>query len=231
MLTAASRWLPGALYGPPLRWTTPTLAGRSDRRHIALTFDDGPDQHSTPHLLEVVERHDVRATFFLVGEHIAAHRELVHQMHDLGHELAIHGWTHTSVLRLSPQALLDDLRRATDALTNTTGIMPRWYRPPYGITTVAARQASAQAELTPVLWTSWGRDWSRYVTSAGIIRRVNRTLRPGGTVLLHDTDRYASPDSWRRTATALDTLLHRWERAGIPVGPLAEHGIPYGRRS
>lgn len=228
MTTAASRWLPGALYGPPLRWTTPTLAGRSDRRHIALTFDDGPDSCSTPQLLATLERHDVRATFFLIGEHIAAHRDLIRQMYDRGHELAIHGWTHSCVLKLSPQALEGDLRRASETLADVTGTPPRWYRPPYGVTTIAAKQVSAQAGLTPVLWTAWGRDWSRHVGAGGIVRRVNRTLKPGGTVLLHDTDRYASPDSWRRTITATDLLLTRWHDAGIPVGPLAEHWLTSG---
>ncbi|WKV16625.1 polysaccharide deacetylase family protein [Janibacter limosus] len=124
---------------------------------------------------------------------------------------------------LSRQRLRDDSERTCAAITQITGTRPRWYRPPFGITTRASRDAARDAGLTPVLWTARGRDWSRWVGPAGITRRVELTLRPGGTVLLHDTDRYASPGSWRRTDAALDTLLTRWASSGVPVGPLAEH--------
>lgn len=217
------QWLPGALYGPPLRWTTPVLAGRSDRHHIALTIDDGPDQRSTPSVLKTLARFDVRATFFVIGEHVDQHRDLILEMTGTGHEIAVHGWTHTSVLRLHPDQLRRDLARTADLLTEITGTPPRWYRPPYGIMTLASRDIARTIGLTPVLWTAWGRDWSRYVTSHGIVRQVNRTLRTGGTVLLHDTDRYAAPDSWRRTDRALEILLRQWQDAAIPVGPLGEH--------
>lgn len=216
-------WTPGALYGAPLRWTSPRLAGRSDRHHVALTLDDGPDPLSTPQVLRTLARHEVRATYFLVGEHIAGNRALVERTHAGGHDLAVHGWTHRSVVGLSRQRLRDDLERTCAAITQITGTRPRWYRPPFGITTLASRDAARDAGLTPVLWTAWGRDWSRWVGPAGITRRVELTLRPGGTVLLHDTDRYASPGSWRRTDAALDTLLTRWASSGVPVGPLAEH--------
>lgn len=217
------QFLPGALYGPPLRWTTPRLAGRSDRRHIALTLDDGPDPGSTPALLATLRRHDVRATFFLVGEHIGANRGLVSEMHEEGHELAVHGWSHRCTLLLSPARLRRDIATTVGAITEITGIAPRWYRPPYGVTTMASRDAAGGSGLAPVLWTAWGRDWSRHVDARGVVDRVERTLRPGGTVLLHDTDRYSAPGSWLRTDQALSELLTRWGDAAVPVGPLRDH--------
>lgn len=218
-----ARWIPGALYGAPLRWSTPSLAGRSDHHHIALTYDDGPDDRSTPHLLEILERHGATATFFLLGEHVAAHGDLVRHMHRTGHEIAVHGWTHTCVLRQRPEHLCEDLRRAIDVIADVTGTTPRRYRPPYGVTTVMSRQVSRHCGLDLVLWTAWGRDWSRYVSSEGIVRRVRRTIRPGGTVLLHDSARCSAPDSWRRTLRATDVLLADWRHQAIPVGALRDH--------
>lgn len=217
------QFVPGGLYGAPLRWATPRLAGVSPEHHIALTFDDGPDPRSTPVLLETLARHDVRATFFLIGEHVEQHPQLVRDMHEAGHEIAVHGWTHTCTLRVPPLRLRRGVTRTAALLTEITGLRPRWYRPPYGITTLATKDAARAAGLTPVLWTAWGRDWSQYVGPDGVVARVQRTLRPGGTVLLHDTDRYASPHSWQRTNAAVDRLLPLWRSAGVPVGPLLEH--------
>ncbi|MFT4264122.1 MAG: polysaccharide deacetylase family protein [Nocardioides sp.] len=206
-----------------MRWATPSLAGRSDRRHIALTIDDGPDPGSTPVILETLARNSVRATFFVIGEHVERNRSLVSEMHLAGHEFGVHGWSHTCTLSMAPERLRRDLTKTAALLTDITGAWPRWYRPPYGITTLASNEAARINGLTPVLWTAWGRDWSRFVSAEGIVKRVNRALRPGGTVLLHDTDRYASPRSWIKTDRALQVLLPEWERLGIAVGPLNDH--------
>lgn len=224
-MSALARWTPGALYGAPLRWTDPALAGRGRPDHIALTLDDGPDPLSTPAVLEVLTGHDVRATFFVMGEHLTDHALLVRALHERGHEVAVHGWSHRAVPRLSQRRLTAELVRTAELITTITGERPRFYRPPYGITTRACLQAARDAGLRPVLWTAWGRDWSAHVDASGIARRVRRTLRGGGTVLLHDTDRYAAPGSWRRTAEALDVLLREWRAAGWQVGPLGEHGL------
>lgn len=217
------RYLPGSLYGPARRYLTPRMAGRSGRAHIALTFDDGPDVRSTPVILRTLARHGVHATFFLVGEHLRRSGGLVDEMSSAGHEIAVHGWTHRCVLSRAPQDLTDDLRRTHELITSTTGVAPRWYRPPFGIATRASTRAATCMGLETMLWTAWGRDWSAWVGPAGIEWRVRRTLRVGGTVLLHDTDRYGAAGSWRRTNAALERLLPRWLDAGSAVGPLGRH--------
>lgn len=217
------QWKPGALYGAPLRRMTPRLAGQSSLPHIALTLDDGPDLRSTPAILETLSRHGVRATFFLIGEHIQSHRSLIEVMHASGHELAVHGWTHRCTLRIPPAQLQREITATADAIADITGTMPRWYRPPYGVHTKASMGAAQALELEPVHWTAWGRDWSHRSTPQSIDRHLTKTLLPGGTVLLHDTDRYASSGSWQRTNAALQHLLPRWRDAGLKVGPLNEH--------
>jgi peptidoglycan/xylan/chitin deacetylase (PgdA/CDA1 family) len=208
---------------PLRRLLMPRLSGRSNRHHIALSFDDGPDPASTPHFLDLLADHEVRATFFLLGAHAAREPGLVRDLADAGHELAVHGWTHECLALVPPRRLTAELTRTREVLEDTTGTAVRWYRPPYGVLTAAGVWAARRAGLQTVLWSAWGVDWSAGAIPSTIVHRVSRAVRPGGTVLLHDTDRTSAPDSWRRTLVATATLLDRWRDDGIPVGPLHEH--------
>jgi peptidoglycan/xylan/chitin deacetylase (PgdA/CDA1 family) len=208
---------------PLRRLLMPRLSGRSNRHHIALSFDDGPDPASTPSFLELLADREVAATFFLLGAHAARERGLVRELVEAGHEVAVHGWTHECLALVPPRRLTAELTRTREVLEDTTGTAVRWYRPPYGVLTAAGVWAARRAGLQTVLWSAWGVDWSAGATPSTIVHRVSRAVRPGGTVLLHDTDRTSAPDSWRRTLVATATLLDRWRDDGIPVGPLHEH--------
>lgn len=213
-----------ASLGPARRRLAPGLAGIVAGDHVALTYDDGPDPVSTPLFLDLLERHGRTATFFLLGEHVQRHPALVAEMTARGHELAVHGWDHACVLTRSPARLADELVR-TRALVEEVGGQPvRCYRPPYGVLGTHALLAARAAGLRTVLWSAWGRDWEARATPERIVRTLDRTLRPGGTVLLHDTDRTSAPGSWERTLLASRTLLARWEVDAWAVGPLREHG-------
>lgn len=203
----------------------PRLCGVSPAHHLALTFDDGPDGVGTPHLLDVLDRHGVRATFFLLGSHVARHADIVAEMTGRGHELAVHGWDHVAAPVKRPGALHRELGRAVEAITHASGVVPTWYRPPYGVLTTESLRAARAAGLRTVLWSAWGVDWAAGATSETVERRVLRDARPGGTVLLHDSDRTSAPGSWRVTAAATDVLLRRWAGLNVPVGPLADHAL------
>jgi peptidoglycan/xylan/chitin deacetylase (PgdA/CDA1 family) len=201
----------------------PHLAGISPRRHIALTFDDGPDSRSTPHFLELLAERGISATFFLLGAYAERERQLVRDMVGAGHELAVHGWEHHCLALGPPGTVTAELLRSRGVIEDITGSEVRWFRPPYGVLTGEGMYAARRAGLRTVLWSSWGVDWSRRATPATIVATVSRSLRPGGTVLLHDTDRTASADSWRRTLEATAVLLDRWSGSDVPIGPLREH--------
>ena len=126
-----------AAIGPLRRAVLPRLCGVSDRDHVALTFDDGPDLASTPQVLGVLAAHNVHATFFVLGPQLAAHPELGWRIVDDGHELAVHGWSHAPLLLRGPRATVTDLRRARDLVTSVGGQQPRYWRPPHGIPTGA----------------------------------------------------------------------------------------------
>jgi peptidoglycan/xylan/chitin deacetylase (PgdA/CDA1 family) len=199
------------------------LAGVSRRRHIALTFDDGPDRRSTPLFLDLLAAQGVTATFFLLAAHAEREPSLVREMAAAGHELAVHGWEHDCLALRSPGSLATDLLRSREVIEDVSGAEVRWYRPPYGVMTGEGLYAARKAGLQTVLWSSWGVDWSRHATPATIVATVTRSVQPGGTVLLHDTDRTAAPGSWQRTLEATGLLLERWSGADVLVGALREH--------
>ena len=184
---------------------------------VALTFDDGPHSHGTPAVLEALDARRAVATFFLVGEQVERHRTLAAEIVAAGHAIGVHGYRHTLLLRRSPGAVRDDLRRARDVIGSATGTAPRLYRPPYGVFSGPALLHVRRLGWWPLLWSKWGKDWEAGATPEGIATRVVRGIRDGDVVLLHDADHYSSPDSWRRTVDALPAVLDAAAAAGLPL--------------
>ena len=228
LIAVAGAVAPAALSLGPLRaaltpaLAPPALSGRSHRDHVALTFDDGPDPLSTPRFLTLLAGLDVHATFFVLGRHLGD-TGLVREMAAAGHEIGVHGWDHRPVVLHRPGTLRDGLRRTRDLVEGATGRPVVWYRPAYGLVTGASWWAARTSRLRTVLWSAWGRDWEQRATPESVGRLVSRQLRPGGTVLLHDSDRTSAPGSWRTTLRATEHLVPQWRASGWEVGPLAEH--------
>ncbi|TCB93453.1 polysaccharide deacetylase family protein [Micromonospora zingiberis] len=208
---------------PLRRRLLPELSGIGRPGHVALTFDDGPDRHSTPRFLRRLDQAGVRATFFLLGTLLDRDPALGREITAGGHEVAVHGWEHRHLLGRTPPATYADIARARDRIAELTGETPRWYRPPYGVLTTAALLACARLGLQPRLWTAWGRDWTSQATGGSVCRAVLRTLRPGGTILLHDTDYAATAGSWRATLAALPELIDWAAERRLTLGPLRDH--------
>ncbi|WP_238006326.1 polysaccharide deacetylase family protein [Dactylosporangium sp. AC04546] len=203
----------------------PGLSGVGDPRHVALTFDDGPDRRSTPAFLDLLDRCRVRATFFLLGSMLARNPGLGGDILAAGHEVGLHGFEHEVLLRRTPAATRDDLTRGFNLIAEVCGQPPRWYRPPYGVLTAAALVTARRLGMTPVLWTTWGRDWTRYATPDSVLSTVTASLRGGGTILLRDSDSAAFPGCWKATLGALPALIHGTRRRGWTIGPLREHQL------
>jgi len=211
-------------FGPALAAHVPRVAAAyriecrlptADR--VALTFDDGPHAQGTPAVLTELGRRGASATFFLVGEQVARHPGLAREIVDAGHEVAVHGFRHTLLLRRRTRELAADLDRALAVIEEATGTAPTLYRPPYGVFSAGALAHVRDRGWRPLLWSRWGRDWERRATPQTIARRATRDLRPGDVVLLHDSDAYSSADSWRRTTAALPSVLDAVAAIGVPA--------------
>jgi peptidoglycan/xylan/chitin deacetylase (PgdA/CDA1 family) len=182
---------------------------------VALTFDDGPHPQGTPAVLETLREADAVATFFLAGEQVVRRPALAAEIVAAGHRVELHCHRHRNQLRLGAGRLLEDADRAAAAIEDASGQAVTAYRPPYGIFSAVGLRAVRSRGWRPVLWSQWGRDWSRRATAASIARKVTAGARAGDILLLHDADYYSASGSWIRTAAALPTILEELEARGL----------------
>ena len=200
---------------PAIGNSLPITLRQEGEEGIAITFDDGPHPQGTPAVLEVLREARALATFFLVGEQVARRPALAAEIAAAGHRVELHCHRHRNQLRLTPRQLLDDADRARTAIEEASGQAVADYRPPYGIFSATGLRAVRGRGWRPVLWSQWGRDWTRRATPASIARRAIATARAGDILLLHDADYYSAPGSWARTAAALPIILEELEGRGL----------------
>src|SRR5882724_2957395 len=109
-----------------------------DGPYIAMTFDDGPSAKLTPKLLDLLAAHHIKATFFVIGENVVEHPEIVARAAHEGHEIGNHSWSHPYLAKMSDEGVRRELQRTEDAIKSATGARPTLLRPPYG--SITARQ-------------------------------------------------------------------------------------------
>jgi peptidoglycan/xylan/chitin deacetylase (PgdA/CDA1 family) len=207
----------------PVNRRIPTLSGRGRSDHVALTFDDGPDPFGTPPILDLLADLGVTATFFMLGRSVQRCPSVAARVAQAGHEIALHGFSHELHLRHSPRWVRRDLAKGLSVVEEATGRRPRWYRPPYGVFSSGTVGALGPLRLQPLLWTTWGRDWLASSSGTAVAVETARRLRPGGTILLHDSDCTSAPGSWRATLDSLAGIVALVRSLELEIGPVREH--------
>jgi peptidoglycan/xylan/chitin deacetylase (PgdA/CDA1 family) len=157
-----------------------------DGPYIAMTFDDGPSATLTPKLLDLLAAHHIKATFFVIGENVAEHPEIVERAAQEGHEIANHSWSHPNFGKMSDEGVRRELQQTDDAIKNATGKRPTLLRPPYGsITAREKRWIHDEFGYDIILWDVDPYDWKR--PGPAVVRaRILKETRPGSIVLSHD---------------------------------------------
>jgi peptidoglycan/xylan/chitin deacetylase (PgdA/CDA1 family) len=194
---------------------------RVDAAKVVMSFDDGPDEDSTPAVLEALDEAGIRATFFVVGEQLMRHHGIARQAAMAGHELALHGFSHRRHSELIPPDARDEIPRGVGAFEAVTGAKPRFFRPPYGRFSEHSYKACMQMGLQPVYWSAWGLDWED-IGPDRIADLVLRDLQPGTIVVLHDSPRYADRPSARATAEAIPLIAAGAAERGLEWATLGD---------
>lgn len=152
---------------------------------VALTFDDGPDARLTPGILEVLDRHQAKATFFVLMSKVLRAPDLLGELVAAGHEIGLHGPDHTPVTGVGHRQVYERLSSAKAELEGLVGKSVRWYRPPYGSQSAVSYSAAARAGMSTVLWSATTWDW-KPVTHEQRMAKVREGARPGAILLAHD---------------------------------------------
>ena len=153
-----------------------------------LTIDDGPHPEHTPAILDILDRHGLKAIFFLIGDRAAQYPHLVHDILRRGHEIANHTQTHpaTTFWTLRPRRMWDEIARCQDTLTRIAPEHPpRWFRPPAGHHNAFCVLTARAMGLQTLMWTARGFDGTLRDTDY-IVSRIRRKLTPDGIVLIHE---------------------------------------------
>ena len=189
-----------------------------DARAVALTFDDGPDPRATPMLLNLLDKHGVKATFFLLGRRAIRHPEIVDAILAAGHTVGNHSYSHDLTLMLRSSKSLSADIEAMQKLLAGHGIRPRAFRPPVGITNPMLGTVLRRLGLFAINFSRRGYDMGNRRLDNLAAKLLQRT-EPGDILLLHDT---APPEKadlgiW---LAEVETLLEGLQKRGLTVAPL-----------
>jgi peptidoglycan-N-acetylglucosamine deacetylase len=147
----------------------------------ALTYDDGPNAQTT-RLLQVLEKHDVKATFFMQGNYVTSYPHIARSVADAGHTVANHTMSHTYLTKLPAAGITREVQGAQAAIENAAGVLPAYLRPPYGATSASV---AAAVGLPQILWDVDSQDWQSR-DKAVFIPRIMTLVKPGSVILQHD---------------------------------------------
>ncbi|MCF4969169.1 polysaccharide deacetylase family protein [Nostoc sp. CMAA1605] len=162
--------------------------GNGETKIIALTFDDGPHPQYTPQVLAVLDRYNIKASFFWLGVCVNRSPDVAKAVSDRGHWIGLHGYDHRSFIRLSPPALKDSLERTQTAIYHACDIPPnqvRDVRPPNGLFLPQTLKFFLQWQYRPVMWSVVPEDWARPGVNQ-VVQRVTQQVKNGSLIVLHD---------------------------------------------
>jgi peptidoglycan-N-acetylglucosamine deacetylase len=204
ILTAAGLWPRSRLLGP--NWThLPDVAAA--RGSVAITIDDGPDPAVTPQVLDLLDRHSAKATFFCIGELVERHSSLAREIVSRGHSIENHSQKHLHRFSvLGPAGIAAEISRAQDTIEAVTGVRPRFFRAPAGLRSPFLEPVLARFGLRLASWTRRGFDTVNPDPTV-VLAKLTRGLKSGDILLLHDGHSAQTPSGTPVILEVLPRLL------------------------
>lgn len=215
--TAAAAAIGAAGYqsmAPTGQWYGSTFTGvPSATKQIALTYDDGPNDPHTLRLLEILAKHDVRATFFLIGRYVQQRPDIAREVIRSGHVVGNHTFSHPLLILKSNTEVCKELQQCREAVQDAVGGHSNLFRPPFGGRRPGTLRIARELGLSPVMWSVTGYDWNA-PPAAVIERKISNRVRGGDVILLHDGGHKQMGADRTQTVLATDHLISRYQREG-----------------
>jgi len=199
---------------PAGQWCGKTFArGISGSKQIALTYDDGPNDPHTLKLLDVLAKHNVRATFFMIGRYVRQRPDIARAVAQAGHVVGNHTYSHPLLIFKSAAQTRTELADCHQVLQDTLGDHSNLFRPPFGGRRPATLRIARDLGLQTVMWSVTGYDWNA-PPAAIIEQKVTRQMCGGDVILLHDGDHKAIGGDRAQTVIATENLIRRYKDEG-----------------
>ena len=207
---------------PTGQWYGHTFASLArGTRQLALTYDDGPNDPHTLRLLEVLARHNVRATFFLIGRFVQQRPDIVREIVKAGHVIGNHTFTHPLLTFKSAAEVRKELTDCRSAIQDAIGEHSNLFRPPFGGRRPAVLRIARELGLEPIMWNVTGYDWNA-PPAAVIEKKVSSQIRGGDVILLHDGGHKQMGADRSQTVLATDHLITRYKSEGYGFATIAQ---------
>ena len=183
-------------------------------KKLALTYDDGPNDPHTEQLLDVLARHEVHATFFLIGRYVKQRPDIVRKIVAAGHTIGNHTWNHPNLIFCSPAETRKQLADTQKAIEDACGLRPTLVRPPFGGRRPGTFSTARELGLEPIMWKVTCYDWNA-TSHESIERNARRQVRGGEVILLHDGGHKQFGADRSHTVKATDNLLREYREKGF----------------
>lgn len=182
--------------------------GSSEKKRIALTFDDGPHPRYTPKILDILAEFGVEATFFTVGSNVEAYPHIIERILAEGHEIGNHTYHHYHTANVKNEVLTEDILACSQILKKYTGEEPHLFRPPEGVFNEDIKRLCEEKGYIIVMWSVDTRDWA-HPEIGDILKNVRENVRDGSIILMHDFIGKNSP-----TPAALRRIIPMLQESG-----------------
>jgi len=190
-------------------------------KQLALTYDDGPNDPHTMRVLEVLARHNVRATFFLIGRYVQQRPEIVREVVKAGHVIGNHTFTHPLLTFKSSAEVRKELTDCRSAIQDAVGKHSSLFRPPFGGRRPAVLRIARELGLEPIMWNVTGYDWNAPAATV-IEKKVSSQIRGGDVILLHDGGHKQMGADRSQTVLATDHLITRYKSEGYDFATIQQ---------
>lgn len=206
-LTTNAVWPSSLLYGEVC------YQGPRAEKLVALTFDDGPNPPYTSQVLDILDKYDIEATFFLIGKNVEKYPEIAREIVEHGHQVGNHTYTHADLLKLDRNQMAKEIDAATEIIETATGVRPGIFRPPHGFRDPVVLEKAKERNMRVIQWSVMARDWKKPGAEV-IADRIVQKVQNGAIILLHDGEGLNHGGDRGQSAAAVELIIQRLQQQG-----------------